>query len=164
MQDLPESFLLPSREWAEAFADSVSNRVKHLLNPETLLEMTDSRSTANSLCKKWLIGEPVKLNQPGHAQVWTMIYCIGLQAVDLCWNEFTLSEDLWHLMTPIYSLRNRLHTNLNPPANCWWAGISGGIFPQGVNHNEKKSKMKTSNTRPASENGCFNSRQRWFLN
>lgn len=47
MQDLPESFLF---EWAEAFADLVSNRVKHLLNPETLLEMTELSLTANSVC------------------------------------------------------------------------------------------------------------------
>lgn len=87
MRDLPESFLF---EWAEAFADLVSNRVKHLLNPETLLEMTELSLTANSV----LIGEPVKLKRPGHARVWTMIYCMGLRAVDLCWNEFTLSEDL----------------------------------------------------------------------
>lgn len=70
MQDLPESFLLPSREWAEAFAVLVSNRVKHLLNPETLLEMTELSLTANRL-----IGEPVNLKQPGHTRVWTMIYC-----------------------------------------------------------------------------------------
>lgn len=33
---LLESFLLPSRKGAEGFADVVSNRVKHLLNSETV--------------------------------------------------------------------------------------------------------------------------------
>lgn len=46
---LLESFLLPSRKWAEGLADVVSNRVKHLLNPETLLEMMELSLTANSV-------------------------------------------------------------------------------------------------------------------
>ncbi len=43
------SFLLPSRKWAEGFADVVSNRVKHPLNPETQLEMMVPSLTANSM-------------------------------------------------------------------------------------------------------------------
>lgn len=46
---LLESFLLPSRKGAEGFADVVSNRVKHLLNSETLLEMMELSLTANSM-------------------------------------------------------------------------------------------------------------------